>query len=796
MNNNDNLAKRVAIEGMVLLKNDNNVLPIKDKTNIALFGSGARFTIKGGTGSGEVNVFHSVSIEEGLKNHGFIINSEYYLNECANKLDSEIKKRKKLMRKSTRGINPFNYEVMFSVFAKFPEHYAIDRELTIDDYNKTISDTCIYVISRQAGEGFDRKNIKGDYYLTDIEEHNLKFVTEHYKNVIVIINSGAPIDTNFIDKYDIKCVVLYGQAGQSGGDALAELLLGESNFSGKLTISWPKHLEDLDNFKYYSYLDGNESIEEYKDGIYVGYRYYDSFGIKPMFPFGYGLSYTKFNINNDLYIENNEIIIKSIVKNIGNYKGKEVIQVYSRPIDFNNKEYQSLIGFKKTKLLDINEEEELILNINLENLASYHEDIHSFVIDKGYYEICIGNSSDNLIPIKNLYIKEDIILDKHTIINDKPIEFEEIKPIVHEKWNDSLDIIEVNLFNKVNKEIEKENINLDIVNNINDLDLCKMVVGRIAFKTYSSAGVVGEYPPIYNKYNIPIIYMADGPAGLRLSKEYYHYRNGINKGVNALPKEFIESKLFYAIVNKIMSFSLKKKRKLYTTAFPSALMQAQSFDPSLIYKVGEHVKDEMIKYNVDIWLAPGMNIIKNPLCGRTFEYYSEDPLVSGIFASSLSNGVSSNNSNKTVCFKHFCCNNQENNRMKTTSNVSERALHEIYLRGFKIAILNGSSKAIMTSYNKLNGIYTNSNKNLLNEYLRNDLGFKGIIMTDWNDVGPGQAIGYEAINAGNDIIMIGGKNIYNDLYDALNNNKLDKNELKTSVARLANFAIELKQDKK
>ncbi|MCQ2771141.1 MAG: glycoside hydrolase family 3 C-terminal domain-containing protein, partial [Clostridia bacterium] len=393
--NHVELSRLIAIEGMVLLKNENNTLPLKDK-NIALFGSGARFTHKGGTGSGDVYTFKNVTIEDGLVNYGYNNTAEFYLNECSeiSKI-REIERRKKIRNEAKKvGLTDWNGSMFIAT--KYPFGQNIDRLITIDDVNKCNCDTGMYVISRQAGEGGDRKNEKGDYYLTDVEKENIQFIVDHFKNSIVILNTAAPIDIKDVYDSNASAIILYGQAGQEGGNALASLISGESNFSGKLTVSWPQKLEDLEISKDYSYLDGKDDIEDYYDDIYVGYRYYDSFGKKPLFPFGFGLSYTTFENKASYKIEGNDLVIDVCVKNTGLAKGKETIQCYSSAIGLDiDKEVKSLISFKKTRLIGINDSCNITLKIDLLDLATYIENEHKYVLKKGTYAISLGNSSDN-----------------------------------------------------------------------------------------------------------------------------------------------------------------------------------------------------------------------------------------------------------------------------------------------------------------------------------------------------------------------------------------------------------------
>ena len=385
---NEEIALKVAIEGIVLLEN-NGALPLTSKT-IALYGSGARQTSKGGTGSGDVNNRRNINIEEGLEISGSKITTKKWLDDCDSQLLHEQEIRNQKLQEIGKKYSVFKYWDLMNALA-IPIVYPKGREITIDDVTNSQTDTAIYVLTRQAGEGLDRRNIKGDYYPTDKEVNDLKFLVDHYKKVILVINVGACIDMEELLAVKPSAVIFMGQAGQIGGLAVAKLMSGEYNFSGKLAATWPKKLRDIPCSDSYSFLDGNTDKENYKEGIYVGYRYFDSFGIEPRYAFGYGVSYTNFNIDAKESLYKKLVFIKAKVQNIGNYIGKEVVQVYiSCPSGVLKREYQQLATFAKTSNIAIGESQELDMSFDLTDFAAYDEEKAHFVLEKGNYIIKVG----------------------------------------------------------------------------------------------------------------------------------------------------------------------------------------------------------------------------------------------------------------------------------------------------------------------------------------------------------------------------------------------------------------------
>jgi len=758
------VAYKAACESMVLLKND-NVLPFKEK-KIALFGAGATKTVKGGTGSGEVNERHSVTILEGMENRGFEVTSKTWLQEYESeylgKEEAFIEEQKKALLKLKIS------SVMDMMFASFQP--PTGRLVNEDDLKETATDNCVYVLSRQAGEGADRRAEKGNHFLTDEEREIITFCAKHYKKFVLVINGGSSIDMSFVDEIDgIGAILFICQLGTEGGHAVADVLSGEVTPSGKLADTWAKSYSDIPFYNEYSYLNGNLNDEYYKEGIYVGYRYFDSFGVKPCYPFGYGLSYTQFS----LYPENTKvtgtkITVKAKVTNTGEvYAGKEVAQLYvSAPMGNLDKEYQSLVAFAKSKELEPGESEILEMSFDMAEIGSYDGNRKSYILDAGDYILRLGNSSESTVVASVINLDKEVILSTHSNICPVKESFEELKSEKRKPEEIQPDVLRIAIsadaFTTIHYVYETPDVCDDerVLKFLNTLTLKEMVdivvgIGMFGGKTrFTLPGSVGNTTSKFWDRGLANVALCDGPAGLRIQKRSTVEKNGKVKAVdlamslyNLLPK----------FVKGFMTGNPDKRPVLYqyTTAFPVAAALAQTWNTGLLEEVGKAVFEEMKEYGCTYWLAPAINIHRNPLCGRNFEYFSEDPFLTGEMGSAITKGVQQEDG-YYVTVKHFACNNQEDNRTGVSSNVSERALREIYLRGFENTVRKGHAKSIMTSYNKLNGIYTANSYDLCTKALRNEWGFDGVVMTDWFSTNKRKGNNALAMKAGNDLIMPGG----------------------------------------
>ena len=740
-----NRVRKAGADGTLFLKR-NGDFPLSKADKIALFGVGARRTVKGGTGSGDVNVRKYVTVEEGLENAGFEIVSKPWIDSL-----------EKIM---TDARNAFTKGIRDKAEAEGKSGIFIGISSTMEEPSYSIaiegeSDTCVYVLARSSGEGKDRQMKGGDILLTDDEIRDISICHEKYERFMLVLNVGGVVDLTPV--LFVENILLLGQLGIATGDILADIVLGKSNPSGKLTATWAP----IDLYKSTEGF-GDKDETEYKDDIYVGYRYFSTNDIKPTFAFGHGLSYTDFSIKDVMVSKTeDEITASATVVNTGKYAGREVVQVYaSVPSVKLDQPALRLVGFAKTKMLSVGESEKIELQISYRNLASFDEAADSFVLEAGEYVFRIGNSSDNTVVAGCLSI-DHVDLGKDVITRS-----------------------------------EKLSSYADRLAGFTDEELALLCCGnfeRATDKNSSAigsagvhvAGTAGETSGHLIHKGVEQLYMADGPAGLRISKTYQALGDKVFGGDGGLAVflEYMtewEKKLAAAKMDNLTEEEKNAPEYYqYCTAIPIGTAIAQSLDEHVAEDMVDLVGEEMEMFGIHLWLAPALNIHRSPLCGRNFEYFSEDPMISGKMAAGITRGVQSHK-NCGVTIKHFACNNQETNRFVSNSVVSNRAMREIYLRGFEIAVRESAPAAIMTSYNLINGEHSCSNKWLLTDVLRNEWGYDGLVMTDWNVTG-GFGNGAEkrdnkypiassagCIKAGNNLIMPGGEYDIEDILSGLN----------------------------
>ena len=788
----DNLriAYRAACEGMVLLKND-GALPFTTK-RVALYGPGVSMTIKGGTGSGEVNERHSVTILEGMEDRGFEVTTKNWITRFEENYKKELAAYKEEKKKR---VNIFKMESIMSMLFdnfRFPDGPAV----TDEDVAASETDCCIYVLARQAGEGGDRKVEAGDFLLTEGEKETIRFLSEKYEKFVLAINCGSAMDMNFLREIPgINAILYICQLGTEGGHAFADIISGEVTPSGKLTSTWAKKYEDVPYAMEFGALNGDLQEEYYKEGIYVGYRYYDSFGVEPAYPFGYGLSYTDFAIDvTNVEAEGTKVTVKCMVTNTGNvHSGKEVVQLYvSAPDGMLHKEYQSLAAFGKTQNLAPGEVEELTLSFDLKELASYREADASYVLEKGDYILRLGNSSRNTAVAAVLELNGDAVVSRHDHICPLRAPLEELKGNAYAFDAGDVQRIVIDAAGVQTKVYTYEEPAIcddprvqGFMNGLSVKDMADIVVGAGMFggdHRFNLPGSVGNTTSKFWDKGLANIALCDGPAGLRIQKRSTVSKNGKVKAVDSALSIF---DAFPEFVKKIMNGDPTKDPVIYqyTTAFPVSHALAQSWNTALLYEVGEAIYREMKEYGCTYWLAPAVNIHRNPLCGRNFEYYSEDPFLTGHMASAIIRGVQQEEG-YYVTVKHFACNNQEDNRNFVSSNVGERALREIYLRAFEHCVREGGAKGIMTSYNRVNGVYAPNSYDLCTKALRNEWGFDGVVMTDWFSTSKGQGDNALAMKAGNDLIMPGVGAHKKEILEGLKSNKISQKDLRRCCANV------------
>lgn len=743
------LSRKAAGEGMVLLKNENHCLPLQKGTKVALFGKGCIDYVKGGGGSGDVTVAYTRNLYEGMK--------------------IKEKEGKVSLFHELAGFYEDNVREQYASGAEPGMTREPELPKQLLEKAKAFADTAVVAICRFSGEGWDRKceigedfdqldyaakHIllskeifeNGDFCLTNGELELVETVKENFSHVVVVMNVGGVVDTSWFKDCDSISSVLMGwQGGMEGGLAMADVLCGDVNPSGKLADTFASTLEDYPStegfHKSWDYVD-------YTEDIYVGYRYFETIpeaGKKVNYPFGFGLSYTDFSIEVlDAWEKQGSIRVRVKVANTGKCAGREVVQIYySAPQGKLGKPAKALAAYRKTKLLEPGEEQIMHVFFEVSRMASY-DDLgkvcaSAYLLEPGEYEFYIGNSVRNVEKLDFVYHVEEVTVTEQLSRKGAPCQLAqrmladgslEALPVWERQEEEGLqrqkkDTLEGvmpavrGLERRLREEKVAENeksycfmdvaegkISLDkFMEQLSDEDLIYLLGGQPNTGVANTYGM-GNLP----EYGIPNIMTADGPAGLRIKPEC---------GVT-------------------------------TTAWPCAALLACTWDEELVEQIGAAGAKEVKENNIGIWLTPAVNIHRSPLCGRNFEYYSEDPLVAGKMGAAMVRGIQSEHVGASV--KHFACNNKETNRKSSDSRVSERALREIYLKAFEIIVKESQPYTLMSSYNLVNGVQASENKELLTDILRGEWGYEGIVTTDWWTCGEH----YRETKAGNDIKMATG----------------------------------------
>ena len=741
------LSKQAAQEGMVLLKNNDSLLPLRSGSRVALFGKGSFDYVKGGGGSGDVTVAYVRNLYDGLKQEQVPVYeplSDFYRNY--------------VRERYAAGDQP-------GLMAE----PALPDELV--SAAQAASDVAVIVLSRFSGEGWDRSDVeykgeednpwehevtlpqlasrvfgKSDFYRTDAERALVEQVCGAFDKVVLVLNVGGIVDVSwFRDDDRISSALLAYQGGMEGGSAIAALLTGKANPCGKLPDTFARDLNDYPSTE--GFLDSPHYVE-YTEDVYVGYRYFETLSgaaEKVCYPFGFGLSYTEFSLEVVTAGEKDgNIYVIVRVKNTGSCAGKEVVQLYyGAPQGLLQKPARSLAAFRKTGLLEPGESETLELSFAAADMASFDDlgkiQRSAYVLEEGRYKLYLGTSvrdveeleyayeqaaaevvcqlSNSLAPshltkrlladgsYESLPAGESVDPNASALPPFPPGSEEAIIPAVrgrdrymmtHPYANDAQPFINV-AEGKMTLE--------DFIAQLSDDDLIHLLGGQPNTSVSNTFGM-GNLP----EYGVPTVTTADGPAGLRLSPDC---------GV-------------------------------CTTAWPCATLLAATWDRELVEKVGAAAAGEVKENNIAVWLAPAVNLHRSPFCGRNFEYWSEDPLLTGKLAGAMVRGIQSQHVAATV--KHFACNNKETNRKHSDSRVSQRALRELYMRAFEIIVREAQPWAIMSSYNIINGQRASESKELLTDILREEWGYTGLVMTDWWN----RAEHYKEILAGNDLKMANG----------------------------------------
>ena len=792
--------RALAPECMVLLKK-NGDFPLSAPCEVALYGAGARETIKGGTGSGDVNARHTVSIEEGLENAGFIVTTKPWMDGYKAIRDEAVKGFYEDIAREAKELGKSVFLVGMGRTPSEPRY-----EIPIDGKGEV----CIYVLARNSGEGADRPGGEGDYLLTEDEKRDILRCAEQYEKFLLVLNVGGPVDISpVLDK--VNNVLLLSQLGSVTGDAFADVLLGKASPSGKLTTSWAR-AEDLPAIGDFAQRDDTR----YREAVFVGYRYYDAAGVKPLFPFGYGLSYTEFETECTAFeVENGIISVKAKISNTGRFPGKETAQLYySAPGGKLVKPLRELGAYAKTRELAPGESEVLMLKLPLENMASWDAENDCWLLERGKYLFSLG---DIPVGIVSLDGNAASAILSHS---GGEADFEDWNPQIVREILEDLPCIPVSaaslgrIGHYDRESIDREHIGSEDLSGFSDLELATICVGKhsdaegmaaiIGNSASRLAGGAGETAAIVTEKGYGAIVMADGPAGLRLATRYMETTDG---------QESLDFEAFHSIlhilppeIQQLIRLKLRQNEEKaknhtvlyhYASAIPIGTALAQAWNGSVAEACGDLVGAEMELFGANVWLAPALNIHRSPLCGRNFEYYSEDPLISGKTAAAMTRGVQ-RHEKCAVTIKHFACNNQETNRFGSNSVVSQRALREIYLKGFEICVKEAAPKALMTSYNLLDGIHTANRRDLITMVLRGEWGFEGVVMTDWGTTNDKFNLGvYGAsspalcIKAGNDLMMSGTKEDVDGILAGLKDGTITRAELEECAGRILSLARSL-----
>ena len=756
------ICRKVGAEGCVLLKNDGRVLPFNND-KIAVFGRIQYEYYKSGTGSGG------------------LVNVEYVTNI----IDSLRAKKNVQVNEELAGIykdwiaeNPFDHGNGWGTEPWSQKEMPVSSELVKAAREK--SDKAVIVIGRTAGEDKDNSESRGSYLLSESEEALFKAVTQYFSDVCVVLNVGNIIDMNWVEKYGIKAVLYIWNGGQEGGNAAADILCGDMTPSGKLTDTIAKSISDYPAYKNFG--DREESI--YQEDIYVGYRYFETFKKdRVLYPFGFGMSYTDFETAYGYKEQNGKIEVTATVKNTGAYKGKEVIEVYySAPCGKLGRPACELIGFAKTKELLPNETDSVKIEFDINGMSTFDDsgatgNAGCYVMEAGEYKIWAGTSVRDKSLVGTYLQNETAVTQelKLALLPNKP--FNRIKPVLTDNGTEpGYEAVPCGKFDiDDNRALPKEyaptgdrGIKLrdvkdgkatleDFIAQLSDNDLCCIVRGEGMSSPKVTPGTgcaFGGVTDSIQKFGIPIMCGTDGPSGIRM-----------DSGAKA-------------------------------TSLPNGTLFACTWNKELTEELFTYEGIELAAYNIDALLGPGMNIHRHPLNGRNFEYFSEDPYISGVMAAAMANGISG--SGVTAVIKHLACNSQEYGRHRNNAVVSERALREIYLKGFEICIKNSNVKSVMTSYNRINGVWAANNYALATEILRNEWGFDGFVMTDWwanlnsetGDKETKENMKYFA-RSQNDIYMVceSAENREDNLFEMLEKGEVTRGELQRNAMNICRFAM-------
>ena len=793
------LARRAAEESAVLLKNQ-GLLPFAPGQILAVFGRTQYEPVLSGNGSGASYGKNKASFLAALEEVGLQVVPS--LKETYARLVEEDKMNLPPEMDFAQMKHAVTSGLMYEIFGKYaptPREFSLPEELLDQAAQET--DTALWFLGRRSGGEECDRHLENDFELSSEEQTLLAQVCARFPKVGVILNTNGLVDLSWIEAYpQVKALLFVGIPGEEGTAAVASLLTGRETPSGKLAFTIARRYEEYPACRDFSWdKDHPESILTYEDygltppptqkkfrhrpvtvyreGLYLGYRYFDSFGVDPLYPFGFGLSYTTFGWEASVVEKTPAgIVVQAAVKNAGAYPGKETMQLYVSPLGTRSEQpAQMLKAFAKTPRLAPGEEAILILTLPLRELASYEEDRATWIVEAGTYLLRLGNSSRNTQVVGAVKVPEDLLVEQ-TVSRLAlacgyvgQVEFLHRQPASVPKLEQDLPLLVVTAQDV--SPWKAPSVPTVDCSRLSDRQLAALCVGYGPGVPFSAFREVPDPNTIFAGDGSPVT-INDHPEGV----------NGYVSP--AIPEEGIHS-VYYK----------DGPAGVGETSWPGEMLLACSFDQELLKDFGRAVAEECRSRGVDLWLAPAMNLQRHPLGGRNFEYYSEDPFLTGACACAVAKGVQEGGA-VLVCAKHFAANEQETYRRGSAktengaylfdavdSILPQRVLRELYLKPFEQAVKEGDLHCVMTSFNKINGTFAGGSKDLCTGILREEWGFDGIVVTDWGDMDI-VVDGADAVAAGNDVVMPGGPPVIAQILQGLDEGRLTRHEMEVAVGHL------------
>ena len=794
------LAQALVENAAVLLKNEGDLLPFTLGQKLAVFGWAQKEPVLSGNGSGAALDEQQTDYLCPLREAGLSL-----VEPLADFYDLQAMERKKNAPPEF-DFSKFDQTptcgLMYEVFGRYtpnPEEYLVPPLLLEQAAAQT--DTALWIIGRKSGGEECDRHLENDYFLSEGEQTLLAQLCTHFANVAVVLNINGAMDLAWVQEYPcIKSLLFLGIPGEGGPQALASMLCGKVSPSGKLGFTVARKYEDYPAWKDFSWKKADPEailtyadygltpptsktkfshcpVTAYREDIYAGYRYFDSFGVKPMFPFGFGLSYTTFSFSCHRAKKTQAGLSVTVdVQNTGDFPGREVVQLYICPDStVSAQPVKMLKAFTKTPLLDPKQTAQCTLTIPYRELAAYQENSAAWVIEAGFYLLHLSTNGDEGMLAGVVRVEREILVEQ--TVNRLSMPEETRRRLCLYKRPASPQLI-------LPADCPVLTITAD------DVPCWQVSVSKpidcTRFSDHQLAALCVGYGP-----GIPFSAFLEVPVPNTILDEAGHpvTVNDHPSGVNGYVSPAIPEKGIHSVFYKDGPAGIGR------TAWPSEMLLACSFDKPLLYAFGNALGQECELEQVNVWLGPALNLNRHPLGGRSFEYFSEDPFLTGACATAVIRGVQENHP-VLACAKHFVANEQETYRRgcareenglpvfdAVDSLVTERALRELYLKPFEMAVKHGALHCIMTSFNKINGTFAGGSKDLCTHILREEWGFDGAVVTDWGDMDI-VVDGADAVAAGNDVIMPGGPPVIDQILRGLAQGRVTRQQLQTAVGHL------------